>query len=148
MRHPSNPRATSIRDVVRTLALARPWGAASHEIARLVGLGCVAGSTCELAFSIQVADAAAGVAAAMELRLSGDEIARGPSLHGVLTVHRAVRLRALDLARELVRLERRVALQGGWVAIVGPATPNDREARLLAELLTEDGALDEAPRAA
>lgn len=134
--------AAHVMDIARTLAAARPRGAASLEVASLLERGHAPGTSCELAFSVFFPDAAQGGPAAATLGASGYRIDGGPAPEGFLTVHHPVSLRVLDVAKALVRLERLAASHGGYVELVGAASSSAPEiARCAAEPITLGGTL-------
>ena len=99
--------AFAAADAVRTALLAAwPRSEIRHELDRLREEGFVEGESCEMAFSIWVADDAQLAEATRAVRAAGYGIDATPAKRGFLTARGAVALRPYALARARVTPKR------------------------------------------
>ena len=113
--------AYAVADTVRSALLAAwPRSEVRHELDRLREDGHIEGEMCEMAFSVWVADDAQVPEATRAVRAAGFGIDATQAKRGFLTVRGTVQLRPYALARAVTQLERAVAGQEAFVAVIGP----------------------------
>lgn len=121
MTSPFTAAATTVADAVRaTFVAVWPRSVVRNEIARLCEEGHAEGETCEMAFSVCFDDDHMPGDAAMAIRRAGYDLEATQASRGFLTARTSLRLRPMDLARSVTRLERAVRASGGFVAVIGP----------------------------
>ena len=129
----------SFVDIARaTLHAAWPKSDASYEVSRLVEEGYEKGESCDIAFSVSLADPSLAGDAAASARVAGYTVDASQAARGFITVQTPIALRTFGLAKVISHLERVVAPHGGFVALIGPTRPPRNGVRIQVDQGRED----------